>query len=76
MLWERPLVLVELYGVERDRMAKVARSATGAGLQERQVRVVEHPGEILAAILECTSCAQRLARLAALAENRQERVRR
>lgn len=52
VLWERPSVLVELYGVERDRMVKVARSAIDAGLQERQVRVVEHLGEILAAILE------------------------
>lgn len=52
VLWERPSVLVELYSVERDRMVRVARTAIDAGLQERQVRLAEQLGGLLAAVLE------------------------
>jgi hypothetical protein len=41
-------VLVELYGTERDRVAKVAKAALDAGVNERQVALAERYGEQLA----------------------------
>ena len=41
-------VLVELYGTERDRVAKVAKAALDAGVNERQVAVAERYGAQLA----------------------------
>jgi hypothetical protein len=44
-------VLVELYGEERDRVAKVAKAALDAGVAERQVALAERHGEWLASLL-------------------------
>lgn len=40
-------VLVQLYGEERDRVAKVAKAALDAGVAERQVRMAEQYGDAL-----------------------------
>jgi hypothetical protein len=41
-------VLVQLYGEERDRVAKIAKAALDAGVQERQVALAERYGSVLA----------------------------
>lgn len=43
--------IVGLYGSERDRVAKVAKAALDAGVQERQVRLAESYGRALATLL-------------------------
>jgi hypothetical protein len=40
-------VMVELYGEERDRVAKIAKAALDAGVAERQVRMAEEYGDLL-----------------------------
>lgn len=41
-------VLTALYSEERDRVAKVARSCLDAGVAERQVRLAEQYGDVIA----------------------------
>ena len=41
-------VLVQLYGEERDRVAKIAKAALDAGVAERQVVLAERYGSVLA----------------------------
>lgn len=45
-------VMVELYGEERDRVAKIAKAALDAGVAERQVRIAEEYGEQLYRLLQ------------------------
>lgn len=44
-------VLVQLYGEERDRVAKVAKAALDAGVAERAVGLAERHGAFLAELL-------------------------
>lgn len=44
-------VLVQLYGEERDRVAKIAKAALDAGVAERQVAIVERYADALADLL-------------------------
>ncbi len=44
-------VLVQLYGEERDRVAKIAKAALDAGVAERQVVIAERYGEMLYQLL-------------------------
>ena len=46
--------LVRLYGVERDRAARVSREAVALGLEERRVRVSEATREGLAQVILAT----------------------
>jgi hypothetical protein len=43
--------LVQLHADERDRVAKVAATALAAGVQERQIRLAEMYGEIIARLI-------------------------
>lgn len=43
--------LVQLEAQERDRCAKFAKTALDAGIAERQVRLAERQGELIAAVL-------------------------
>lgn len=43
--------LIELEATERDRLVNFAAKAIGAGLAERQVRVAERQGELLAELM-------------------------
>lgn len=40
--------LIGIYGTERDRLTKVAKTAIDVGLEERQVRVAEEQGRLIA----------------------------
>lgn len=51
VLWERPAVWVELYQQERAHLVRVAKAAVDAGVEERQVRVAEQAGAVLAEVL-------------------------
>lgn len=44
-------VLIQLYGDERDRVAKVAKAALDAGVADRQVALAERYGATLAELL-------------------------
>lgn len=44
----------EMYGLERERLARVSATAVQAGLAERQVRIAERQGDLLAMVLEAT----------------------
>lgn len=46
---EEPHIWVRLYGEERDRLARVARTCVEVGIEERRVRVAEQIGELIAA---------------------------
>lgn len=48
--WE-PSVWLRLYGEERDRLIKVAKTCLDAGVAERQVRIAEQQGELVAGLL-------------------------
>jgi hypothetical protein len=43
--------LVQLHADERDRVAKIAATALAAGVQERQIRLAEMYGEIIARLI-------------------------
>lgn len=45
------LVLVELYGQERDRLARVAKACLDAGVDDRQVKLAERNADVLATVL-------------------------
>jgi hypothetical protein len=45
-------VWVELYGTERDRLARVSAAAMGAGVAERQVRIAEQQGALIASLMQ------------------------
>jgi len=47
---EVPHVLVRLWSEERDRAARLAKMAIDAGLAEKQVRLAERQGQIIAQI--------------------------
>lgn len=47
----KPAVLVELYQGERQHLARVCKMAIDAGIAERQVRIAESQGALLADIL-------------------------
>lgn len=49
--WERPAVWVELYHAERKHLVAVCKAAIGAGIAERQVRLAERQGELVAELL-------------------------
>lgn len=53
--------IVKLYNDERDRLAKVAKLAIDAGLEERQVRVLEDQAVMMAKVLRATIIALDLA---------------
>ena|ERR1035437_9165231 len=44
-------VLLRMYSDERDRVARIAKAALEAGVQERQIRLAERWGEVLAELL-------------------------
>lgn len=44
----KPHVLVAMYDAERDRLAKLAEKAISLGLREREVRLAEQQGQLLA----------------------------
>lgn len=44
----KPHVLVAMYDSERDRLAKLAKDAIALGLKEREVRLAEQQGQLLA----------------------------
>lgn len=46
--------IVKLYNEERDRLAKVAKMAIDAGIEERQVRVLEDQAVMMAQVLRAT----------------------
>src|SRR5690606_32893215 len=48
MVWEKPSVWVELYGEERDRLARIAKDCLAHGIDERRVRVAEAQAQMLA----------------------------
>lgn len=48
LLWEKPSVWIELYGEERDRLARVAKDCLAHGIDERRVRVAEVQAQLLA----------------------------
>lgn len=52
--------LVELEGIERDRCAGFAAKAIAAGLAERQVRLAEKQGEMMAEVLRAVLADTRL----------------
>jgi hypothetical protein len=45
-------ILMQLFNDERDRVAKVAKACLDAGVAERQVRLAERYGELLAGVLK------------------------
>jgi hypothetical protein len=47
----KPSVFVDLYQGERAHLARVAKSALDAGIAERQVRMAEAQGELLAGVI-------------------------
>ncbi|MCL8026334.1 hypothetical protein M8316_13100 [Nocardioides sp. BSK12Z-3] len=47
----RPSVFVELWGRERDRLARVAKVCVDVGIEERRVRLAEESGRQIAAVL-------------------------
>jgi hypothetical protein len=49
--WERPAVWVELYHKERAHLVSVCKAAVAAGIAERQVRLAEQQGELVAELL-------------------------
>lgn len=49
--YEKPSVWVELYQRERRHLREVCRDAIAAGIAERQVRLAEQQGTILAAVI-------------------------
>ena len=48
----RPSVWLQLFSVERDRLVKDAAAAIKAGIQERQVKLAESQGVLVAAVLK------------------------
>lgn len=48
------LAIEESYGKERDRLAKTAQMCIQVGLAERQVRIAERQGDLMAQVLEAT----------------------
>jgi len=58
-------VLLRLWNDERDRVARIAKAALDAGVQERQVRLAERYGETLAALLRAVFYDPELALTAA-----------
>lgn len=51
MLWEKPSVWVELYQSERKHLTDVAKVCIAAGIAERQVRLAEDQGRLLAEVV-------------------------
>ena len=49
--FEKPSVLVEMYGDERDRFTRVAKAAIDAGIEERRVKLAEAQGEQLGQVI-------------------------
>ena len=49
-----PHVLVQMWNQERDRAARFAKLALDAGVVERQVRISEQQGAMLAKVIEAT----------------------
>lgn len=49
--FEKPSVWVELYGQERDRLARVAKSAHDAGISEQEIQLAQRHSDLLAAVL-------------------------
>lgn len=47
-----PSVWVDLYSRERAHLARVCKAAVDAGVQERQVRLAEQQGRLLATVIE------------------------
>jgi hypothetical protein len=45
-------VLLRMWDDERDRIARISKAALDAGVQERQIQLVERYGEMLAALLQ------------------------
>jgi hypothetical protein len=51
LMWERPSVWYEIYAAERAHLVRVAAAAIKAGVAERQVRLAEVQGEMIAKVL-------------------------
>ena len=51
LVWEKPAVWLELYAQERAHLARVAKSAIDAGIAERQVRLAESQGALVAEVI-------------------------
>lgn len=51
---ELALAIEEAYGKERDRLAKTAEMCIRVGLAERQVKIAERQGDLMAQVLEAT----------------------
>lgn len=49
--FDKPSVWVEMYQAERKHLVRVAAAAIGAGIAERQVRIAEEQGRMLAAVV-------------------------
>lgn len=47
----QPSVWLKLYQQERDRLRQVAKTAIDAGIAERQVRLAEQQGELIAQVI-------------------------
>lgn len=52
LIWEKPAVWVEIYQHERTHLARVAKAALDAGVQERQVKLAEQQGQLIAQVLQ------------------------
>lgn len=49
--WEKPSVWVEMYQQERRHLESVAKSCIAAGIAERQVRMAESQGQMIAELV-------------------------
>lgn len=52
LTWEKPAVWVEIYQHERTHLARVCKAALDAGVAERQVRLAEQQGQLLAKVIQ------------------------
>lgn len=51
MFGEQPSVWLKLYQQEREQLRRVAKTAIDAGIAERQVRLAEQQGELIAQVI-------------------------
>jgi hypothetical protein len=51
LLFERPAIWVELYQAERKHLVDACKTAIAAGIAERQVRVAEETGQMIATVI-------------------------